>query len=204
MWLILTNEPDNKVVQDFSGYVKSVTETEIIDLSIPLHQVEDLFTRPVEAILYWPIVMDKNSLTCFNLVFKTFVKVSRGASLRLNNPHKLVLFTSPLPIQPVPGYEYAAATLAACEGLMESLSMEVEHLGTQIPLTIDIGMTPPEPEGQSDLFKVVINAIMNANTSQSGVYRVVADESKSKEIILQKLRSWLEELEDWKFMTTEP
>lgn len=188
MWILLTNAPTNSLVQAFSQF----SQSQLVDFSILTRSgLEEVIKKARDTILFWPIV-DCNSPMCFNLVFKTLVQVSKVISY---SGTKLVLFSSPLPIQPVPGLEYAAATLAACEGLMESLAVEVENF----PLIIDIGLNPTRSER---LFNSISNTI-TTSTDKQAPCRVVVDESKSKEIIRYKLRSWLEELEDWKFMTTD-
>lgn len=188
MWTLLTNAPTNSLVQAFAQF----SQSQLIDFSILTRSgLEEGVKKANDTILFWPI-LDCNSVACFNLVFQTLVQISKATS---SSGTKLVLFSSPLPIQPIPGLEYAAATLAACEGLMESLAVEVENF----PLIIDIGLDPIKSER---LFSSISNTI-TTSTDKQAPCRVVVDESKSKEIIRHKLRSWLEELEDWKFMTTD-
>jgi NAD(P)-dependent dehydrogenase (short-subunit alcohol dehydrogenase family) len=109
--------------------------------------------------------------------------------------YKIIALSTTLGFMGSPGYASYSASRAAAEALLESIGYEAQHLQVRT-VTLDIGFPPVSCPRE------LAAHVLRLLTNPEPPLRVVLGRTAAN-AVQDKLRSTMEEIEDWKFIFPE-
>jgi NAD(P)-dependent dehydrogenase (short-subunit alcohol dehydrogenase family) len=142
-------------------------------------------------------LMDRNALALFNILKAVLSKMRESAPISVSR--KIFSISSTLGIVGAPGFAAYSASRWACEGMMESVGYEVQDQGIRTSI-IDLGMQAPRTNSSNGAKLGVL--MWELAHCQNPPLRFAFGTQAIKSV-KDKLRSVVEEIEDWKYLFDE-